>query len=217
MTLALHPDDPPVAKMNGVAKLFTHYDGYRRAEQIAGNSRRWGLTFCVGTWSEGGDRMGKNVFEMIRDFGARQKIFEVHFRNVTGPLPRFVETFPDDGYMDLYQVMKALRQARFNGAVEPDHVPGPRRRHRHRARRHGLLHRLHARLTAARQRRSRLVVRHALADEVSRRGVGNVGAFSRSVADIAVASRVETRPPIAQYEEFAGLELGHAGRLHGPG
>jgi mannonate dehydratase len=122
--LALHPDDPPVAKMNGVAKLFTHYDGYRRAEEIAGNSRNWGLTFCVGTWSEGGDRMGKDVFEMIRDFGGRGKIFEVHFRNVTGPLPHFIETFPDDGYMDMYQVMKALREVGFSGAMEPDHVPG---------------------------------------------------------------------------------------------
>jgi mannonate dehydratase len=121
--LALHPDDPPLAKMNGVAKLFTHYDGYRRAEQIAGNSKNWGLTFCVGTWSEGGDKMGKNVFEMIRDFGGRGKIFEIHFRNVTGPLPHFVETFPDDGYMDMYQVMKSLRQVKFNGAAEPDHVP----------------------------------------------------------------------------------------------
>jgi mannonate dehydratase len=121
--LALHPDDPPVAKMNGVAKLFTHYDGYHRADEIAGKSPNWGLTFCVGTWSEGGDHMGKDVFEMIRDFGGRGKIFEVHFRNVTGPLPRFVETFPDDGYMDMYQVMKALRQVRFSGGVEPDHVP----------------------------------------------------------------------------------------------
>ena len=121
--LALHPDDPPLARMNGVAKLFTHYDGYHRAEQIAGSSRAWGLTFCVGTWSEGGAGMGKNVFEMIRDFGSRGKICEVHFRNVTGPLPHFVETFPDDGYMDMYQVMKALRQVRFAGAVEPDHVP----------------------------------------------------------------------------------------------
>jgi mannonate dehydratase len=121
--LALHPDDPPVAKMNGVAKLFTHYDGYHRAEEIAGKSANWGLTFCVGTWSEGGDRMGKDVFEMIRDFGGRGKVFEVHFRNVTGPLPHFVETFPDDGYMDMYQVMKALRQVKFSGGIEPDHVP----------------------------------------------------------------------------------------------
>ena len=121
--LALHPDDPPITPMNGVAKLFTHYNGYHRAEEIASGSPNWGLTFCVGTWSEGGDKMGKNVFEMIRDFGARGKIFEVHFRNVTSPLPRFVETFPDDGYMDMYQVMKILRQVKFNGSAEPDHVP----------------------------------------------------------------------------------------------
>jgi mannonate dehydratase len=121
--LALHPDDPPLAKMNGVAKLFTHYEGYHRAEQIAGGSPAWGLTFCVGTWSEGGTKMGKNLFEMIQDFGGRGKIFEVHFRNVSGPLPRFVEAFPDDGYLDMYQVMKALRQVKFNGAAEPDHVP----------------------------------------------------------------------------------------------
>ncbi len=121
--LALHPDDPPLAKMNGVAKLFTHYDGYHRAEQISGGSPNWGLTFCVGTWSEGGTKMGKNVFEMIQDFGGRGKIFEVHFRNVSGPLPHFVEAFPDDGYLDMYQVMKALRVVNFTGAAEPDHVP----------------------------------------------------------------------------------------------
>jgi mannonate dehydratase len=121
--LGLHPDDPPLAKMNGVAKIITHYDGYRRAEQVAGGSRHWGLTFCVGTWSEGGDQMGKDVFAMIRDFGGRGKIFDIHFRNVTRPLPHFVETFPDDGYLDMYQVMKTLRQVGFHGAMEPDHVP----------------------------------------------------------------------------------------------
>ncbi len=121
--MVLHPDDPPLAKMNGVAKLFTHYDGYHRAEQIAAGSPWWGLTFCVGTWSEGGAAMGKDVFEMISDFGGRGKIFEVHFRNVTGPLPHFVETFPDEGYLDMAKVMRALHQVRFTGAVEPDHVP----------------------------------------------------------------------------------------------
>ncbi|MFO0501338.1 MAG: mannonate dehydratase [Acidobacteriota bacterium] len=121
--LALHPDDPPLAKMNGVAKIFVHADGYARAERIAGNSPAWGLTFCVGTWMEGGGRMGKDIFAMIADYGRRGKILDVHFRNVSSPLPRFVETFPDDGYVDMYQVMKALRQVRFNGIVVPDHVP----------------------------------------------------------------------------------------------
>lgn len=121
--MALHPDDPPVAMMNGVAKLFVHYDGYRRAEEIAGESRHWGVLLCVGTWSEGGERTGKSAVEMIRDFGGRGKLFAIHFRNVSSPLPRFHETFPDDGYVDLYAVMKALRDMRFNGTAIPDHIP----------------------------------------------------------------------------------------------
>ena len=121
--LPLHPDDPPLAKMNGVAKLFTHYTGYKRAEQIAGDSEHWGLELCVGTWSEGGDKMGKDAFEMIRDFGGRKKIFAIHFRNVSSPLPHFVETFPDDGYLDMYRVMKTLREVGYSGTVIPDHIP----------------------------------------------------------------------------------------------
>jgi mannonate dehydratase len=121
--LALHPDDPPLAMMNGVAKLFIDYDGYRRAEQIAGGSKHWGLMFCVGTWGEGGDRMGKDIFGMIRDFGGRSKIQAVHFRNVSSPLPRFHETFMDDGYLDMYGIVKALRQVRFSGSMVPDHIP----------------------------------------------------------------------------------------------
>ncbi len=114
--------------MNGVAKVLVHYDGYRRAEEIAEQiegpgSPHWGLTFCAGTWSEGGDGMGKDVFEMIRDFGGRGKILSIHFRNVSSPLPNFVETFPDEGYMDMYQVMKALREVRFSGSMVPDHIP----------------------------------------------------------------------------------------------
>jgi len=121
--MALHPDDPPLAMMNGVAKLFVNYDGYRRAEQIAAGSRAWGIRLCVGTWAEGGDQMGKDVFGMIQDFGGRGKLYDVDFRNVTSPLPRFTETFPDDGYLDMYAVMKALRKVRFSGSLVPDHVP----------------------------------------------------------------------------------------------
>lgn len=126
--MSLHPDDPPLAMMNGVGKMFVHYDGYARAERIAQaiegkGAPHWGLTFCVGTWSEGGDKMGKDVFEMIEDFGGRGKLCEIHFRAVSSPLPEFHETFPEEGYLDLYQVMKALRKVKFAGAVMPDHVP----------------------------------------------------------------------------------------------
>ncbi len=121
--MALHPDDPPLAKMNGVAKLFVHYDGYKRAEQIAGASKHWGLRLCVGTWAEGGDQMGKDVFGMIRDFGGRGKLFDIDFRNVSGTMPHFVEAFPDDGYVDMYQVIKTLREVRYSSGLVPDHIP----------------------------------------------------------------------------------------------
>ncbi len=125
--LALHPDDPPTAAsamMNGVAKLFVNYDGYKRADDVAGNSKHFGYTFCVGTWSEGGTQMGKDVFGIIDEFGPRNKIFCVHFRNVSSPLPRFHETFQDDGYLDMYQVMKAFRKVKCTASLIPDHYPG---------------------------------------------------------------------------------------------
>jgi mannonate dehydratase len=123
--LAHHPDDPPLSVMNGVAKVFINYAGYKHAETVAaGGHKNWGLCLCIGTWLEGGDQMGKDVIGMIKDFGGRGKIFTVHFRNVSSPLPRFHETFQDDGYQDMYQVMKALRQARCNASLIPDHYPG---------------------------------------------------------------------------------------------
>lgn len=123
VALALHPDDPPLAEMNGVAKLFTHYEGYHRAQEIAGGSDYWGLRFCVGTWAEGGERMGKDVFEMLRDFGGRGKLYGIHFRNVSAPLPHFVETLPDDGYLDMYRVIQTLREVGYTGVIVPDHIP----------------------------------------------------------------------------------------------
>ncbi len=121
--LALHPDDPPLAMMNGVAKLFVHYDGHRKAEEIAAGSKNWGLRLCTGTWSEGGAGMGKDLFGMIRDFGGRGKIFDVDFRNVSGVMPHFVETFLDDGDVDMYRVLRALREVKYAGGLVPDHIP----------------------------------------------------------------------------------------------
>jgi mannonate dehydratase len=122
--LALHPDDPPVLEMmNGVGRVFRNYEGYRRADKLFGHSRAWGIRLCVGTWAEGGDQMGKNVFEMIQDFGGRGKIYDVDFRNVSSPLPVFNETFPDGGFLDMYAVMKTLRQVGYNGPLVADHIP----------------------------------------------------------------------------------------------
>jgi mannonate dehydratase len=121
--IGIHPDDPPVPVLAGVPRcIFASFDGYKRALEIA-DSPNIGMCLCVGCWAEGGKLMGKDVFETIHYFAARKKLFKVHFRNVTAPLPHFVETFPDNGYMDMYKVMKTLRQVNFDGVIIADHVP----------------------------------------------------------------------------------------------
>src|SRR5258708_21153060 len=57
--LALHPDDPPVAKMNGVAKIFTNYEGYRRARAGAGGRRPLGPAVLRRARSGGGRCIGR--------------------------------------------------------------------------------------------------------------------------------------------------------------
>lgn len=121
--IGIHPDDPPVPELGGIPRcIFSSFEGYRRALEIA-DSPNVGICLCVGCWLEGGSLMGKDVFETIRYFGEQKKLFKVHFRNVNQPLPYFVETFIDDGYMDMYHVMKALRAVDFDGVMIPDHIP----------------------------------------------------------------------------------------------
>jgi mannonate dehydratase len=67
--------------------------------------------------------MGKDVVETIRYFGARGKVWKIHFRNVSAPLPHFVETFMDNGYMDKDKITKALVENRFDGIMILDHTP----------------------------------------------------------------------------------------------
>ena len=122
--IGLHPDDPPVASLGCVARAFRTYAAYERAFQIAA-SDNFGVCLCIGTWGEGGRQaFGKDPVEAVMAFGAKRRIFKVHFRNVSSPLPKFRETFVDNGYLDMYKVMKALREVKFDGIVVPDHVPG---------------------------------------------------------------------------------------------
>jgi mannonate dehydratase len=122
--IGIHPDDPPLPVIAGVPRcIFSSFEGYRRALEIA-DSPNIGMCLCVGCWLEGGPLMGKDPVETIRYFGSRKKLFKVHFRNVTAPLPHSTETLLDDGYYDMYRVMKALVEVQFDGIVIPDHIPG---------------------------------------------------------------------------------------------
>ena len=120
--IGIHPDDPPQPVLAGVPRIFSSFEGYKRAMEIA-NSPNVGVCLCVGSWLEGGPRMGKDPVGVIQYFGAQKKLFKIHFRNVTSPLPHFTETLMDDGYYDMYKVMEALVDINFDGLVIPDHVP----------------------------------------------------------------------------------------------
>ena len=140
--LALHPNDPPSSQpLGGIPCLIHSFDTYKRAFAIA-NSPALGMEFCCGCWLEGGAGFG-DIFEGIRTFTAEDRILIVHFRNVTAPLPRFVETFLDNGYMDMYQVMKTFVQAGYRRYDDPRPFAQVRRQLRH-GQRHGLRPGLHA-------------------------------------------------------------------------
>ncbi|MCX6619524.1 MAG: mannonate dehydratase [Acidobacteria bacterium] len=121
--IGTHPDDPPVPELGGVPRcIFGNFDGYVRALEIA-NSPNVGVCLCCGTWLGGGAAMGRDVVGAIGEFARMGKLWKIHLRNITGPMPDFVETYVDDGYTDMKKVMRALVAADFRGILIADHVP----------------------------------------------------------------------------------------------
>ena len=117
--LTMHPNDPPVKTMRGVARIFHHTDALRKLlDEIP--SRSNGITFCQGTITE----MGVDVLKEIQYFASKDRIKLVHFRTVRGTAPKYVETFVDDGDIDMLKAMKAYRDSGFNGPFVSDHTPG---------------------------------------------------------------------------------------------
>jgi mannonate dehydratase len=123
--LALHPDDPPISMLGGVARIFREPEGFKRAERIAeetGAGDAWGLDLCLGCCSEmpGG---AVNVREMIEYFGPRGRILYIHFRDVQGTVPTFQECFLGEGNWDPAEIMLLLKRNGFTGFLLDDHVP----------------------------------------------------------------------------------------------
>lgn len=120
VTLSLHPDDPPVPVLGGVARIFRSLAGFRRAIEDIAPSPNHKITFCMGTWAElGVDPM----FEAMEHFGRTGKIAYVHFRNVKGTIPSFAESFVDEGDVDCVEAIRRLQAMDFDGFLIDDHVP----------------------------------------------------------------------------------------------
>ncbi len=123
--IACHPQDPGMPRetgWRGVNTVLGTPDGLRKFVELQASPYH-GLNFCQGTVSEMLEKPGEQIYDVIREFGRRGKIFNVHFRNIRGGFLKFEETFPDEGDVDMPQALRAYREVGYAGMIMPDHVP----------------------------------------------------------------------------------------------
>ena len=122
--MACHPHDPgmPPEGYQGVDRVLGTVDGLKKFVGIR-ESEYHGLNFCQGTVSEMLADPGKEIFDVIRYFGTRKKIFNVHFRNIRGHRNDFIEVFPDEGDVDFVKAIQVYKEVGYPYLLMPDHVP----------------------------------------------------------------------------------------------
>lgn len=123
--ICCHPHDPGMPRdkgFRGVQTVLGSVEGMKRFVDIRASPYH-GLNFCQGTVSEMLAKPGEEIYDVIRYFGRRSKIFNVHFRNIKGGFLNFQETFPDDGDVDMLRALRAYRDVGYDGMIMPDHVP----------------------------------------------------------------------------------------------
>jgi len=121
VTLALHPNDPPLDAIGGISCLVNSKNNYDKFFSTY-NSEILGMEFCCGCWLEGGDKFG-NLLSSLKEYILDDRVKIVHFRNVSSTLPRFTETFLDNGYMDMNEIIKILIDIDYSGTLTMDHTP----------------------------------------------------------------------------------------------
>ena len=116
--MGMHPDDPPLPLLRGIARILYRPENFERAMALAPSASN-GVTFCQANFK----LMGCDVAAWARRFAQQQKIFFIHFRGVRGTAQRFEETFHDDGSTDMPALLKLYHELGFAGPVRVDHVP----------------------------------------------------------------------------------------------
>lgn len=121
--LACHPHDPYTPPgYRGVTRVLGTVEGLKKFVLMRENPYH-GLNFCQGTVGEMLDNPAEEIFDVIRWFGERGKLFNVHFRNIRGGRLSFMETFPEEGDMDMWRSLKTYAEVGYQYMIMPDHVP----------------------------------------------------------------------------------------------
>lgn len=121
--LACHPHDPYTPPgYRGVTRVLGTVEGLKRFVQMR-ESPWHGLNFCIGTLAEMMDDPAAEMLDVVRWFGERGKLFNIHFRNIKGRKLDFMEVFPEEGDVDMLAVLRVLAQTGYRYMVMPDHVP----------------------------------------------------------------------------------------------
>lgn len=116
--MGMHPDDPPLSQVRKMPRIMSSPDAFRRLLTMSDSASN-GVTFCQGNFA----LMTDDLPSLIREFGGAGRIPFVHFRNVRGTADDFVETFHDDGQLDMAACLRAYQDIGFSGPLRPDHVP----------------------------------------------------------------------------------------------
>jgi mannonate dehydratase len=119
VTLAAHPDDPPLPAVRGQPRLVYQPRLYQKLLDLKPSPRN-ALEFCVGTLAE---MTEGDVCEAVDTYSRQGKLAYVHLRNVRGKVPFYKETFIDDGDVDILRVLRILKRNNFSGVIIPDHAP----------------------------------------------------------------------------------------------
>jgi mannonate dehydratase len=123
--LGNHIADPPThVGYRGITR-WTSPDVFAAMKRFAAlsDSPYHGFNFCIGSIAEGLKDPRNEIHDIIRYFGPRKKIFNIHLRNIKGGWDNFQEVYSDNGDMDFFEVLKTLQEVGYPYMVMPDHVP----------------------------------------------------------------------------------------------
>ena len=119
VTLAAHPDDPPLPTLRGQPRLVYQPRFYQRLLDLRPSPRN-ALEFCLGSLAE---MTEGDIYDVVDTYSRQGKLAYVHFRNVRGKAPHYQETFIDEGDMDMLRVLSILKRNGYKGVLIPDHAP----------------------------------------------------------------------------------------------